>query len=355
MLFLLLVLHAGLSFMSSKLNPGLWMFKDKSTHFIFDGMIGFIHSFRHPIFFIISGFVTYQMSQKYSWNKLIIKRFKRLFIPMLIIIFLAGPFIHILISQLMGKIDTFSLQVIYPSSSEYSFGFSTIYVWFLYYLMLFTLIHLIIERLGIMSYFSRIKLGKNWFLTSIVILTIIIICTLAFWGENSLFGDYHWNPNLLSFGGFLSFYLFGIFLANQKEALTNIKNHGLFFVILGTVSFIIYSVQGLNELNQVGNAMKFNWIIMISSGLSSVFFAIGFMGLALKYYTQSNKYISYISRSSYFLYLIHFPILILFLKYCVQYDWNAFIKFLFVLIATCLCSFIINVLWVKLWKNNPPI
>ena len=355
MLFLLLVLHAGLSFMSSKLNPGLWMFKDKSTHFIFDGMIGFIHSFRHPIFFIISGFVTYQMSQKYSWNKLIIKRFKRLFIPMLIIIFLAGPFIHILISQLMGKIDTFSLQVIYPSSSEYSFGFSTIYVWFLYYLMLFTLIHLIIERLGIMSYFSRIKLGKNWFLTSIVILTIIIICTLAFWGENSLFGDYHWNPNLLSFGGFLSFYLFGIFLANQKEALTNIKNHGLFFVILGTVTFIIYSVQGLIELNQVGNAMKFNWIIMISSGLSSVFFAIGFMGLALKYYTKSNKYISYISRSSYFLYLIHFPILILFLKYCVQYDWNAFIKFLFVLIATCLSSFIINVLWVKLWKNNPPI
>ena len=57
MLFLLVAFHAGISFMNSELNPNLWFFKDSSTHIFFDGLIGFIHTFRHPAFFVISGFL----------------------------------------------------------------------------------------------------------------------------------------------------------------------------------------------------------------------------------------------------------------------------------------------------------
>jgi glucan biosynthesis protein C len=105
MLFLLVAFHAGISFMNSELNPTLWFFKDSSTHIFFDGLIGFIHTFRHPAFFVISGYVTHQMFQKYSWKEVLSKRFKRLFIPMLITIVLMGPLVYILCSVFKNTVS----------------------------------------------------------------------------------------------------------------------------------------------------------------------------------------------------------------------------------------------------------
>jgi len=355
MLFLLVAFHAGISYMNSELNPDLWVFKDSSTHIFFDGFLGFAHTFRHPAFFVISGYVTHLMFQKYTWKEVLNKRFKRLFIPMLITIVLMGPVVHILFAQLMGNADAFTLEVIYPSSVGHPYRVSTIYVWFLYYLLLFSVIHLASERFGIGRFFKRYKLQKNWFLTAVLILSVLVIGCLTAWQENSLFGDYHLSPAWPSLGGYLVFYLFGIFLANRKESLAKLKQFGMLFVILGTVSFVVYSAQGMIVLEEEGNAMRFNSILMISSALATVFYSFGFLGLALKYYTKPNQTVSYIGRSSYFLYLIHFPILLLFLKFSVGHDWNVFVKFLFVLIATCFCSLLLNVLWIKAWKNKPPI
>ena len=355
MLFLLVAFHAGISFMNSELNPNLWFFKDSSTHIFFDGFLGFVHTFRHPAFFVISGYVTHQMFQKYSWKEVLSKRFKRLFIPMLITIVLMGPVVHILFAQLKGNVEAFSLEVIYPSSKGHPYRVSTIYVWFLYYLLLFSAVHLVLERFAIGAFFKRFKLGINWFLKTVLILTVLVMGCLMAWQENSLFGDYHLNPAWPSVGGYLVFYIFGIFLANREDALGKIKQFGMLFVILGTVSFVAYSTQGMLVLKEEGNAMRFNYILMISSGLATVFYSFGFLGLALKYYTKQNKMVSYIGKSSYFLYLIHFPILLYFLKISVGFEWNVFIKFFFVLITTCIGSLMLNIIWLKAWRNNPPI
>jgi len=355
MLFLLVAFHAGISYMESDLNPELWSFKDSSSHIFFDGLLGFIHTFRHPAFFVISGYVTHQMFQKYAWKDVLKKRFKRLFIPMLITIALMGPFVHILFAQMNGETDVYNLQVIYPSTSGHLFRVSTIYVWFLYYLLLFSAVHLTIERIGIGRYLQRFKIGKNWFLPTVLIVSLLVLGCLMVWQENSLFGDYQLNPALPSVGGYIVFYLFGIFLANRKDSLSKLKNHGALFVILGTLFFIIYSVQGILVIEEEGNAMEFNLVLMISSGLATVFYSFGLLGLALKYYTKPNRIISYIGRSSYFLYLIHFPVLLIFLKFSIAYNWNVFIKFLFVLITTCIVSILLNYVWIKVWRGKPPI
>lgn len=355
MLFLLIAFHAGISFMSSELNPELWIFKDTSTSIIFDGLLGFIHTFRHPAFFVISGFVTHQMFQKYSWKEVLDKRFKRLFIPMLITITLIGPIVYMLFAKLMGETNIFSLDVIYPSSQDHPYRISTIYVWFLYYLLLFSLAHLLFEKLGYRRFLEKVNIGKNWFFASISILLFVVIVCLTAWQENSLFGQYHLLPALASLGGYFAFYLFGIFLSSRNNSLTKIENYGIYFVVLGTISFMVYSFKGMQVLSLEGSAMKFNPILMLSSALATVFYSFGFLGLALKYYTTPNKTITYISQSSYFLYLIHFPILLIFLNFSVLQNWNVFVKFFFVLIATTFVSVLINVLWLKLWKNKPPI
>jgi glucan biosynthesis protein C len=266
-----------------------------------------------------------------------------------------GPIVHILFAQMNGETDVYNLEVIYPSTSGHLFRVSTIYVWFLYYLLLFSAIHLLIERIGIMRYLQRFNIAKNWFFASVLIVSLLMLGCLLLWQENSLFGDYQLNPALLSVGGYIVFYIFGIFLANRKDSFSELKRHGTLFVILGTLFFIIYSLQGILVIEEEGNAMKFNLVLMISSGLATVCYSFGFLGLALKYYTKPNRIVSYIGRSSYFLYLIHFPVLLVFLKFSIGYNWNVFVKFLFVLITTCIVSILLNFLWIKTWKGKPPI
>ena len=69
MVFLLIVFHAGVSFMVTPLDPQVWEFQDRSTHILFDGTLSFIHTFRHPTFFLISGLLTAQMLSRYSFQK----------------------------------------------------------------------------------------------------------------------------------------------------------------------------------------------------------------------------------------------------------------------------------------------
>lgn len=341
--------------MNSEINPELWLFKDDSTNIVFDGLLGFIHTFRHPAFFVISGFVTYKMFQKYSVKEVINKRFKRLFIPMLITIILMAPVVQILLALIMGQSDVYSLAVIFPPTTDQSFSISTIYVWFLYYLLLFSAVHIVLEKLGLSRFLERIKIGKNWFFTTLLILLLAIMGCLSAWNENSLFGQYYLLPELGSVAGYFAFYLFGVFLSSRKNSLSEIKKHGLLFVLLGTMTFVIYSLVGMGVLAEGGTTMKFNLTLMICSSLATVFYSFGFLGLALKYYKKPIGIITYVSRSSYFLYLIHFPILLVFLRFSVLQDWNVFVKFLFILIATCIVSAILNVLWLKLWRNKPPI
>ena len=65
LLLLLFVIHAALPFIEiDMLNS--WPYPSKKTHFIFDGLIGFIHLFRVPLFFILAGYLSSQMLAKYK-------------------------------------------------------------------------------------------------------------------------------------------------------------------------------------------------------------------------------------------------------------------------------------------------
>lgn len=355
MLFLLIVFHAGISFMSSELDPESWLFKDQSTHVVFDGLLAFIHTFRHPAFFVISGYVTHQMFRRYSWSEVLNKRIKRLLIPMLSTLLLLGPMVQILLAQLMGVSEVFSLHIIFPPSKDYPFTISTLYVWFLYYLLIFSTAHLLLEKIGLARFLKQVHFNKPWFLPSVIILTIAVLVSLYQWQQNSLFGQYYLLPELASLAGYFVFYLFGIFLGSKKNSLNKLADYGWYFVIIGVGAFVVYSLRGIQILQVDGKTMDFDLVLMISSALATVFFSFGFLGIALRYYNKKNRIITYVSRSSYFLYLIHFPVLLYFLKIGVAQDWNVFGKFFFVLGATCMVTVMLNALWLFLWKNKPPI
>ena len=341
MVILLIFFHCGVSFMRSSISPEIWSYKNETTSIVFDAILGFIHTFRHPTFFIISGFVSEMMYKKYSATQVFKKRFERLFIPFIIIVLLFSHLVHYLLNYL--EFGLFEYQFILDSS----------YVWFLYYLIFYSLIHFLYHK-----FFSIKKLFKHINLPLSLAATVIYLTTsliLFIWGENSFFGVYDFLPQLGSLVGYFLFYVLGIYFFKNQTVFYTLKNQGWFYFSLGFTSLNIYFILSVIELQNQATTFDFNLWLMLSYNFSAVFISLGSIGLALKYYTQQTKIISYISKSSYFLYLVHFPFTLLFLILINATNWNVFTKFITVFCLTLLTSFILNAIWRKIWKYNPPI
>ncbi len=72
-----IVLHASLSF-----APIPWTVQDSQQSDFYYGLFSFIHGFRMPLFFMLSGFFTAMLWRKRGLASLVKQRFKRIFLPL---------------------------------------------------------------------------------------------------------------------------------------------------------------------------------------------------------------------------------------------------------------------------------
>ena len=84
-----IVLHGMMSFI-----PGIgviWAVEDSHASPWYGVLLSFIHGWRMPLFFLVSGFFTAMLWRKRGLRELISHRFKRIFIPMLLALFTIIP------------------------------------------------------------------------------------------------------------------------------------------------------------------------------------------------------------------------------------------------------------------------
>ena len=84
-----IVLHGIMSFI-----PGIgviWAVEDSHASPWYGVLLSFIHGWRMPLFFLVSGFFTAMLWRKRGLRELISHRFKRIFIPMLLALFTIIP------------------------------------------------------------------------------------------------------------------------------------------------------------------------------------------------------------------------------------------------------------------------
>ena len=74
-----IVLHGALSFM-----PAMWPIRDAQQNELFAWLVGIIHGFRMPVFFVMSGFFTAMLWRRRGLQALLNHRFRRIFLPLLL-------------------------------------------------------------------------------------------------------------------------------------------------------------------------------------------------------------------------------------------------------------------------------
>jgi glucan biosynthesis protein C len=131
---------------------------------------------------------------------------------------------------------------------------------------------------------------------------------------------------------FVVFFAFGWLLYHQKKHFDRFKKDDWLFAIIGTILFCVHYAmfRAQPDIEKTSGLYLFAAI----KALSIWFSVFGIIGLFLRFFNTYSPVARYISDASYWIYLVHLPIVILFQALLINYDIYPIFKFLVVLPGT---------------------
>ena len=331
-----IVLHASLPYIEG-LPKGLWP-SDKNTSNIIAIIFEFIHIWRMPIFFIIAGFFANLVITRKSliiWWK---NRFLRLVLPAMIFF----PIMSLTIPWIFMYGYTGNINFFFSNEGQPH------HLWFLYHLFIFVLFSIFIKFFGLIIYkffkqinlivvvdiFNTVKsfLGRHIFDSRFPILMIFVFFIF------NLFSGAELITNPLASG---LYFLFGYRLYKNNLLFDFIKSNWKYYLIGGltvTIIFFILNTQASNFAKE--DVRWIPWVILKIS--SAVLLSFSFIGLAEQKFSNLNPIVRFISDSSYWVYLIHLPLVAFITFFMFKITIFAELKFLIAIILTsaiCLVTY----------------
>ncbi|WP_395342532.1 acyltransferase family protein [Ningiella sp. W23] len=323
-LLLGIVFHASISFLPVFIG---WAVMDISTSDIVGVFMLMSHSFRMPLFFLISGFFSHLVFHRIGATRYIQSRLIRLAVPFVVGWFFLKP---LLISAWIMGHDSMRGDV---SLSHALFGslasftampeglFTGTHLWFLYYLLMISgIVVLVSLMLGQSSTFSkRIKRAMDRAVqltvqSRCIVLFLAIPTAVCLWFMN------HWGldtpdksliPHLPTLSIYGMCFALGWLLRRQKkvfEQFVCFTKRNFIVCIIAAVSLVYLSNFEPQYSHPQYDVLKLGFIFSYALMMWSLIIA---SIAAFKHvFAKPNKIIRYLADASYWIYLIHLPIVI---------------------------------------------
>lgn len=363
MMMLGIVLHASFFYM---IEAGI---REQTPSLILIIVTGFIHQFRMPLFFILAGFFTAMLVVKYGLKGTYVNRAERILVPFLISLVSVLPVslwavISVIVSGLNGEITfVFSLsdlEPVYRIMEENNMVennplkvLSPMHLWFLYYLMIFYLsipgCERILEVIRHKGWDCNIRRAVSSPLMIPVFGLITAITLLPFKGASVMVNDTLFVPTPKIAVYYLVFFLLGYGFFHYREVLDTFQRHTGTYCVVALLMFVWAFVPGYMEM-QGSDSAAVHIVAVIFNGLSTWLFIYYFCGLFLRYFNTNTAVIRLLSRSSYWIYLVHFPVTFVTGLFLTNLGLGYFSKFLILtFLTTVICYYSYQLFVRKSW------
>jgi fucose 4-O-acetylase-like acetyltransferase len=336
LIFLVVLVHAGVVYESSGFMAPYWIVDDPSTSDL-PGLLNLLLDlFVMPTIFFISGYFTpSSLERKGNWRFLKAK-FRRLVLPWAIALFTLIPLYNMLFLYSRGL-----PQEGWKSYFHFSNGtISMSWLWFLPVLFLFNVLYLLLRKLNL----PTCKLSLGWAVTAVFVMSIGYCELLAEldwigWTKTPLV-DFQ-NERLLPF--FLIFLLGS--LCYRKGILNSDKRNKKLFIAVNATAWIpmnVYVVVLLNFFLRPGkyiisaNVDGFVlWVSLHLSMLSLLYCAV----TTFKYYFNRQRGLGRtMSKLSYNVYIIHIIVMGPIALVLLNTDLPALVKYPILALSTYVAS-----------------
>lgn len=323
-----------------------WHIKNKETSSLLLEFNFFLHLFRMPLLFFISGTVTWFMLQRRSSGSFIALRFRRLLIPLLFgIIVIVPPQVYLerITQGFQGNFIDFYKRIF--TSGPYPSGdFSWHHLWFIAYLFLYDVIFAGLFKWAIVEQgkqklhsINKLARGKNIYWLALPGVILYTALAYRFPQTNDLVHDgcyfFYWLFFLLA--GFIC-----INFPSLMESLERNRRASLLIALL-SIFFINYLRWNQLEPYQLLENWQYDWRTYLYRSLypvtawSWVFTAIGY---GKRYLNKKHKVLDYVNQAVYPFYILHQTVIVIIVYYVVQTTDTIMMKYLF----TVLVSFLIT-------------
>jgi glucan biosynthesis protein C len=191
----------------------------------------------------------------------------------------------------------------------------------------------------------------------LIVFTLLTAVTLIF--TPILGASTQFLPEWRMFLGFGVFFYFGWFLYGQRDLLPTFQR-GFWWLLALTPPLLIVRLIFLGKIMQMAGADGFSaifsilqrdpvsYLILIGAGSLLIWsMTLGFMGLYLKQFSRESKVGSYLSEASYWMYIVHMPLVIWMQSLVMFVPIPGWAKFLLVTAAGILLTMLAYDLFVR--------
>jgi glucan biosynthesis protein C len=321
-MFLVIGLHAALGYIQQDIPGVLWCVRDSPTLPAFDWFCWWSMGVSNPLYFTIAGFFAVLLYDSRGFRGFLANRARRVAVPFLIGVFTVLPacmcawIFGWLVSGRCTWRQAVRLKFRDPMIQSERFG--TGHLWFLEYLIVMLLVYAVsrwwMSRRGRdgggLRRLANLVLGSPWrpFL-------LAIPTTAVLWASRHKVGidaalDRH-NSFLIDPVKMLhhaSFFLVGLGLYQMRHELERLSRPAFVYLALSVPVFVVRAwllgrdwtspLHGAEALALAASGALFSWLIVF-----------GAIGAAFRLCRRSSPVLSYLADSSYWIYLIHMPIL----------------------------------------------
>jgi glucan biosynthesis protein C len=303
-----------------------WHIKNAETSNLLMESNHFLHLFRMPLLFFISGTVSYYMMQRRSTLSVIGLRFRRLFIPLAVgMFFIVPPQIYMerLAHGYKGSFLDWYPSVFnfvpYPKGS-----FSWHHLWFIAYLFLYDLLFASVfawlispKSDGFKEKLSALAKGK-WVYT--LMLPGIIWFTLLseqLPETNDLVHDGCY------FVYWLLFLLAGFLCILQPKLMDSLERNRRFALTIGFLSLMVWECMRWNKAepgyaNWPFHGDLFTYLFIALRPITAWGWVLALVGYGKHYLNRPHKSLNYLNQAVYPFYILHQTVIVMLAYYIVQ-------------------------------------
>jgi len=359
-LLLGIVFHATMSFVPALASVG-WPIVDSSPSETLSVTFYVLHIFRMTTFFVMAGFFARLVVHRKGLAAFIADRRRRILVPLLVswpvqIALITGAVIWAMLRA--GK----SLETTPPTTGEHILiPFPLTHLWFLYELLLLYAVVLGFRLLA-NSTFDKSGAIRGFVDRTIALLTQTRIAPvfLAIPVAISLYATEWWNfwigiptpdnsliPNLAAFVGYGTALTFGWFLHRQMHLLKTLERQWpIYLAVAVALTVLCYSMVGMPtapvELDSTQRAVYAG-----AYGVAIWSWTFAVIGVAMKYLSGESKVRRYLADSSYWMYIMHLPIVFALQGLMMQWPLHWTVKIALILVITFMALLVTYHYWVR--------
>lgn len=314
--------HAGLIY---SIGDG-WRVQAEAASIWFNYLADFSHFFRMPAFYIVGGFFLALSLSKYDIQRVLIDRTFRLLVPMFVVGFSFNSIMNYYSNNIIVDESLF-LYVIKGQWLGHLWFIGNLFVYCIGYSLVRKQIELVdVHKVGVYKfYYITIAILSVVFLILSLIASIIPIHKIFFISVKDIVI-------------YFPYFILGALLFNNVTLLDRLSSSGfkvqvLFNVLLGTSLFILHDFELSNGISLV---------------LGSIFTAASsILVISIFHRVKSNSAFTLkISSSSYTIYLMHQPIMVVIFGFTDGFFGSILLDYLLICILTLVFSYIVHVLFV---------